>query len=64
MGILILLFDVGTARLRAIADVEPYRPNTPFPPASLTIPNLWATRNQAAVRILLWPIYAAISGGE
>jgi hypothetical protein len=64
MGLLIIAFDAAVARVRAVGDYEPLpRPGgRPVPPAPLSLPNILAVRNQAAVRTFLWPLLAVISG--
>lgn len=67
MGLILIILDVLTARSYALADAEPEmapRPGRPFRAIQLHAPNAITVRNQAALRILLWPALAAIGGGE
>ena len=64
MGILLLIVDIATANSRALADVEYIRPGQKTPGEHERIPSLGTTRNQAALRIVLWPVLAAASGGQ
>jgi hypothetical protein len=64
MGLILIILDVLTANSRALGDVEPpIRGTQKLRPEPEWNPNATSTRNQAALRLIIWPAYAAISGG-